>query len=273
MVLHNMRPIGRSLVVSAVAHVAAVAAVVIAIMRAPGPLPQVKVTLQPIAPPVDVPRLIFLATPGSGGGGGGGGNQQKEPIRSAEAPGRDMLTLQVRKPIAIADVPASPVEPIAPIVLDARPLASGQVLQAGLPAGGVPTGTSLGPGSGGGVGEGTGTGIGSGRGPGLGPGTGGGTGGGAYRIGSGVTAPRIVSQVQPTYTADALSRKVQGSVELELVVTRDGLPTQIRVRRSLDSGLDAEAVKAVQQWRFAPGRLAQTPVDVWVVVILDFTIR
>lgn len=268
-----MRRFGRSFLVSAAVHLVAVAAFVFAVAMAPPPLPAVKDATG--APrPINLPRLVFLATPGPGGGGGGGGNRQPEPIRRAEAPGHDQLTLQVQRPVVVAIQPAAaPAEPIAPIVLDAKPLASGTLLQAGLPSGGVPTGASQGPGSGGGVGEGVGTGIGPGRGPGLGPGTGGGTGGGVYRPGSGVSAPRPILQPRPSYTSDALAHKIQGSVELELVVTRDGLPSQIRVRRSLDPGLDLEAIKAVKQWRFAPGRLGTQPVDVWVIVVLDFTIR
>lgn len=268
-----MRPLGSSLVVSATLHVVAVTGVVVAITGAAAPVPSIKEP-NPAAPRINITRLVFIATPGPGGGGGGGGNKQKEPIRRAEAPGRDELTLQVRQPVVITLQPvAAPVDAIAPVVLDAKPLASGTVLQSGLPVGGVPTGTSLGPGSGGGVGDGVGTGIGSGTGPGIGPGSGGGTGGGVYRPGGGVSAPRLLYQVRPTYTEDALVRKIQGSVELELVVTREGSPVQIRVRRSLDPGLDNEAIKAVKQWRFAPGQLGKAPVDVWVVVILDFTIR
>jgi protein TonB len=67
---------------------------------------------------------------------------------------------------------------------------------------------------------------------------------------------------------------VQGTVVLEVIVSRDGCPSQIRVVRSLDrSGLDEEAVSAVAQWRFEPGRLAGVPVDVLVTVMLDFSIR
>ena len=44
---------------------------------------------------------------------------------------------------------------------------------------------------------------------------------------------------------------------LEAIVTGDGCASQIRVVRSLDrGGLDEEAVAAVAQWRFEPGRLA-----------------
>jgi TonB family protein len=159
-------------------------------------------------------------------------------------------------------------------VLDAKPLASGSFDQIGLPTAAMLSGTSTGAGSGGGVGTGIGTGVGSGRGPGLGPGTGGGTGGGVYRPGGSVSAPRVIKEVKPTYTAEAFRNIIQGTVVLEVIVTSDGCPSQIRVVRSLDrGGLDDEAVSAVAQWRFDPGRLAGAPVDVLVTIMVDFAIR
>jgi protein TonB len=228
---------------------------------------------EPAPMAVALPRIVFVpsATP-RGGGGGGGGNRQTDPIRHAEGRGHDAFTLRTGRLVPTAEA-AAPVDTAPPVLLDARSLASGTMEQLGLPVGGVSYGTSTGPGSGGGVGTGTGTGIGSGTGPGVGPGSGGGTGGGVYRPGGAVTSPRVLTQVRPTYTSEALSAKIQGSVWLELVVTREGRADQIRVARSLDSGLDAEAIKAVRQWRFDPGRLAGVPVDVLVTVVMDFAIR
>ena len=158
--------------------------------------------------------------------------------------------------------------------MDAKPLASGQAEQVGLPTGGVSYGSSTGPGSGGGVGDGVGTGIGSGRGPGIGPGSGGGTGGGIYRPGGAVTAPRVLKEVKPTYTENALFHHTQGTVVMELVVRSDGFPSDIRIVRSLDpGGLDEQAIAAAGQWRFEPGRLSGMPVDVLVTVMIDFWIR
>ena len=231
----------------------------------------------------EVRHLVFLAPelPRTGRGGGGGGNQRPDPIRRAQGVGADTITLRVRKrpsptaPVATASAPAvEDVPPLPSIVLDAKPLASGLFDQIGLPTGGVMSGTSTGPGSGGGVGTGIGTGIGSGRGPGLGPGSGGGTGGGVYRPGGAVTAPRLIKEVKPKYTSEALVKRIQGTVVLEVIVTGDGCASQIRIVRSLDAGgLDDEAVAAVAQWRFEPGRLGATPVDVLVTIELDFFIR
>jgi outer membrane biosynthesis protein TonB len=41
----------------------------------------------------------------------------------------------------------------------------------------------------------------------------------------------------------------------------------------MDRGLDEEAVAAAAQWRFEPGHLAGAPVDVLVVILIDFSIR
>jgi TonB family protein len=170
---------------------------------------------------------------------------------------------------SVEDVPSIP-----SLVLDAKPLASGFFNQTGLPAGGVLSGPSTGPGSGGGVGTGSGTGIGPGRGPGLGPGSGGGTGSGVYRAGGAVSAPRVIKEVRPKYTSEAMTRKIQGTVLLEAIVTRDGSASRIRVVRSLDAvGLDQEAVAAVAQWRFEPGRVGAAPVDVLVTIDVGFWIR
>jgi periplasmic protein TonB len=228
-----------------------------------------------------VRHVVFVAPEkrSTGGGGGGGGNQQSGPIRRAQGGGSDTITLRVRKPAPIAPAAAAlpaveDVPPLPSIGLDAKPLASGLFDQLGLPTGGLLSGTSIGPGSGGGVGTGRGTGMGPGRGPGFGPGSGGGTGGGVYRPGGAVSAPRLIKEVKPRYTEVALRSMIQGTVVMEAVVTGDGCASHIRVVRSLDrGGLDEEAVLAVAQWRFEPGRLAGAPVDVLVTIMLDFAIR
>jgi protein TonB len=253
-------------------HVLAAALVLFSLPAAPTPPERAEAPAAAIS--VVLPRqLIFLPDGPPGGGGGGGGNRQSGPIRRAEGIGHDAMTLRTTKRPPTTGVGALDT-PVPPVVLDAVPMASGTTDQIGLPVGGVSFGTSTGPGSGGGVGTGEGTGIGSGRGPGIGPGSGGGFGGGAYRPGGSVTAPRLLSQVKPRYAPEALERRIQGAVWLEVVVMRDGCAGAVRVARSLDpDGLDEEAIKAIRQWRFEPGRLAGVPVDVLVTVVMDFSIR
>ena len=117
--------------------------------------------------------------------------------------------------------------------------------------------------------------MGPGNGSGLGPGSGGGTGGGVYRPGNGVTLPRVLHEVRPQYTSDAMRAKVQGTVLLECVVRPDGCVGDVQVVRSLDPtfGLDQQAIKAAKQWRFAPGTRLGAAVPVQITIELTFTLR
>ena len=220
-------------------------------------------------------QIVWLDVPGPGGGGGGGGNKMPEPIKKAELKGEDKITVPVQKPPQVEQPKPEPKEsPVQNLTIPAQTLAAADLAQTGAIEG-IPTSESLGLGQGGGAGTGQGTGIGPGRGSGLGDGWGGGTGGGAYRPGNGVETPRLLKEVKPQYTAQAMRAKIQGEVLLECVVQPDGTVGNIRVVRSLDSafGLDQEAIKAARQWRFAPGTRQGQPVPVLVTIAIAFTLR
>ena len=223
-------------------------------------------------------QIIWLSQPGPGGGGGGGGNRMKEPPRQAELPGKDKITVPVAKPPKIEAPQQAKVEPnpVEQLNIPAKSLAAApDTLPGAIEAPPGPPTLSQGSGSGGGAGTGTGSGIGPGTGSGLGPGSGGGTGGGVYRAGNGVINPRVLREVRPQYTSDAMRAKVQGTVLLECVVRPDGSVGDVQVIRSLDPhfGLDDEAIKAAKQWRFAPGTRLGEPVPVLITIELTFTLR
>jgi TonB family protein len=99
---------------------------------------------------------------------------------------------------------------------------------------------------------------------------GGGIGGGAYRVGGGVTAPRIIYAPDPEFSEEARKAKYQGTVVLWVVVGPDGRTHEIRVQRSLGMGLDQKAIEAIRQWRFEPGRKDTIAVAVQVNVEVNF---
>ncbi len=92
---------------------------------------------------------------------------------------------------------------------------------------------------------------------------------------AGVTMPRVVKEVKPQYTPEAMSARIEGTVLMTTVIGTDGIPDDIRVTRSLDAeyGLDKQAVAALAQWRFEPGRRDGKPVAVLVTVEMHFTLR
>jgi TonB family protein len=218
--------------------------------------------------------IVWLAEPGAGGGGGGGGNQQKEPIKKAELPGKQKITVPVVKPPEPKPVETPPPPEEPKMNIPAVTMSAENETSAGLIESKEDT-KSQGTGTNGGAGTGAGTGIGNGQGSGLGEGSGGGTGGGVYRPGNGVESPRLLRSVRPNYTAEAMRAKVQGVVRLEGVVNPDGSVGDVKVTRSLDStfGLDQEAMKAAKQFRFAPGTRFGEPVAVLVSFEIEFTLR
>jgi TonB family protein len=98
---------------------------------------------------------------------------------------------------------------------------------------------------------------------------------GAYRPGNGVTLPKLVREVRPSYTREALAAKMEGTVTVECVVEADGTVGKATVIRSLDErfGLDQEAIKAARAWRFQPGTRNSMPVPVVITIELTFAIK
>ena len=93
---------------------------------------------------------------------------------------------------------------------------------------------------------------------------------GVYKVGGGVTAPTVIFAPEPQYSRKARAAGLEGRVVLWLVVSADGMPQQIKVQRSLGMGLDEEAVKAVQRWRFQPSTKDGKPVPVMINVEVNF---
>ena len=69
--------------------------------------------------------------------------------------------------------------------------------------------------------------------------------------------------------------KLQGSVELEIVVLENGTVGDVRITKSLDrpSGLDDAAIEAAKKWKFLPGMKDGKPVATRVGLVLEFRLH
>jgi TonB family protein len=201
------------------------------------------------------------------GGGGGGGDRDKLAAPKGTPP---RFAAQQLAPPAIVIRNPQPKLAAEPTVIGPPQLKLPQLGMLGDPLSRVVGPPSNGTGSGGGIGSGTGTGVGSGTGPGVGPGRGGGIGGGYYRVGGGVSAPRVLDSPDPQYSDEARRAKFQGTVVLWVVVGPDGRVHDIRVQRTLGMGLDERAVEAVKLWKFDPARKDGQPVAVQVNIEVNF---
>jgi periplasmic protein TonB len=218
--------------------------------------------------PDDIPPLEPSKT--QSGGGGGGGDRDKFQAPKGKLPKLSMEQIVPPMVVVRNDNPKLTAEPTVVIPPQVK-MASNNLPNLGDPMSHLPSGPpSNGTGSGGGIGSGSGGGVGVGTGPGVGEGRGGGVGGGVFRVGGGVSAPRVTYQPDPEYSEEARKAKYQGTCVLWLVVGPDGRPRDIRVARSLGLGLDEKAIEAVKTWKFEPAMKDGKPVAVQINVEVSF---
>lgn len=86
----------------------------------------------------------------------------------------------------------------------------------------------------------------------------------------GLKPPRAVYSPSPEYSEKARKKKIQGTVILSLVVTKDGTVREAQVTKSLEPTLDKQALLGVQQWKFEPATKDGEPVDMRVPVEVSF---
>ncbi|HZI80620.1 MAG TPA: TonB family protein [Vicinamibacterales bacterium] len=92
---------------------------------------------------------------------------------------------------------------------------------------------------------------------------------------AGVVLPALLTEVKPQYTAAAMQARIQGDVELELVVRADGTVDSVTITKSLDPvhGLDNAAIEAAELWTFKPGTKDGRPADVLLHLNMRFTLK
>jgi protein TonB len=228
------------------------------------------ITTAPAKGPTVTTRLVY-----GGAGSSGGQPNAARPASRAQFVGRGQMAVSAVRPASFSDVRSTPTEPVPEmqLIMAVPMVASGLREAVGSLSDIRPDGDGRGPGLGPG-----GTG---GRGPGFdGPGAGFGDGedrdfGGVPIPGGDVSSPYLIYEVKPNYTADAMHARIQGVVELDIIVLPDGSVGRVRLVKSLDAtfGLDREAIKAVRQWRFRPGRQLGKAIPVRVGVEVSFTLR
>lgn len=89
----------------------------------------------------------------------------------------------------------------------------------------------------------------------------------------GVTGPRILSKVEPNYTQEARDAKISGKVVLNIEIHEDGKAHNVKVKEPLDAGLDANAIRAVEAWVFAPAKKDGKAVRTAATIEVNFRLQ
>ena len=97
------------------------------------------------------------------------------------------------------------------------------------------------------------------------------------RVGQvGVEPPVFTQKVKPKYPERAAKIKLQGYVILEAILRKDGRVDDVKVLRGLGKGkfgFEDEAIAALRQWKFLPGKVNNKPADVRMTLKIDFILQ
>jgi len=91
----------------------------------------------------------------------------------------------------------------------------------------------------------------------------------ALKISQGVSQGLIIKRVTPRYPASAQVMHLQGSVQLEATINKEGNITNLKAL-SGDPVLTRAAIEAVRQWRYKPYYLDGAPVEIQTQITVTF---
>lgn len=90
-------------------------------------------------------------------------------------------------------------------------------------------------------------------------------------VGGRIALPQRLVHAQPKYPPIARTGKVQGTVEVSIVIDAGGNVERAQIVRSIPQ-LDGAALDAVKKWKYAPTIVDGAPVPVTMIVQVQFTL-
>jgi len=88
-----------------------------------------------------------------------------------------------------------------------------------------------------------------------------------------VTPPALVYKQEPSFSDAARSRRLQGTVGLNVTVDKNGSVVDVKIVRPLGMGLDEQAVATIRTWRFTPAKVEGQPVAVQLYIETNFSFQ
>jgi TonB family protein len=82
------------------------------------------------------------------------------------------------------------------------------------------------------------------------------------RVSTGVIAPKLIYKVDVVADSNETARLFNNdcTVVVGMIVDKTGKPTDLKIVKSADPGVDQSVLTAVSQYRFAPGTVSNEPI-------------
>ena len=88
-----------------------------------------------------------------------------------------------------------------------------------------------------------------------------------------MTGPVPIYHPQARYPPSALADKINGQVEMDIIVGIDGRVETVRITRSLRKDVDESAAEVAKTWRFEPATRDGKPTAALITITKSFSIR
>lgn len=88
-----------------------------------------------------------------------------------------------------------------------------------------------------------------------------------------ISEPVVLERVPPKYPPEARKAGVTGVVVADLLIDEVGMVRDAVIQESPSDDLSAAAIKAFEQWRFAPAMMNDKPVAVRYIVTVRFNLK
>jgi TonB family protein len=91
--------------------------------------------------------------------------------------------------------------------------------------------------------------------------------------GTDIVGPVLLNNAGVSYTEEARTLKIQGSVAMVLLITENGDVDSVLLYRRLGHGLDERAIEAARKLKFSPATQSGKPIRCWKRLIMGFNLR
>jgi protein TonB len=96
-------------------------------------------------------------------------------------------------------------------------------------------------------------------------------------VGGVIAQPNLISQVKPQYPAAARALGIEGFVQLQAIIGTDGVIGALQVDPNGPGTEDIEfiraAMDAVRQWRYKPGMLNGSAIEIATTITVNFSLQ
>lgn len=87
-----------------------------------------------------------------------------------------------------------------------------------------------------------------------------------------INTARLQAALASTYPASLSDAPVSGTVEVRMRVDEKGVPRDLKVMQSTHADFDAPTLAAVANLRFVPAQVDGRPVQVWVILPIQWEV-